>query len=102
MTKKKNDCCEKTGHPDHAHLLPRLNRVAGQVAGVKKMVEEKRYCPDMITQLRAIRAALSAIEAGMLSAHLDACVMDAFASKNAAQKTAKIEELKTLYMRYGA
>jgi DNA-binding FrmR family transcriptional regulator len=95
---KKKDCCEK--HPDHSGHLPRLARIAGQVKGIGAMIEKRAYCPDILTQLRATRAALHAMEAEMLEAHLDACVTEAFAAGDMKQKKAKITELKTLYRRY--
>ncbi len=100
MTKKTNDCCEKH-HPDHAKELARLNRVAGQVEGIKKMIEKQAYCPDILTQLRAVRSAVNAIEANILEAHLDACVADAFASNKRENAAQKISELKALYKRFG-
>jgi DNA-binding FrmR family transcriptional regulator len=53
----------------------RLNRIAGQVAGVQKMVEEKRYCVDILTQLAAIRSALDAVGVQLLTDHIDSCVL---------------------------
>ena len=41
-------------HPDYTNELPRLNKIAGQINGIKKMIEERRYCPDIIMQLQAI------------------------------------------------
>jgi DNA-binding FrmR family transcriptional regulator len=98
MAKKQNDCC--TQYPDYGAEMPRLNRVTGQVEGIKKMIEERRYCPDILAQLRAVRAALHSIEANILESHLDSCVTDALNSDNAEQKTEKIAELKSLYKRF--
>ena len=55
-------------------LLNRLGRVDGQVRGIARMVEEDRYCIDVLTQLQAVRAALASIEAEMLKNHLHHCV----------------------------
>lgn len=97
MAKKGKSCCKPSRHPDHGKQLPRLNRVSGQVEGIKKMIVERRYCPDILIQLRAARAALLAVESALLEAHLKACVTDAFIEGNAKERFQKIEELKELY-----
>lgn len=95
---KKDNCCDgNVVHPDYSSELSRLNRIAGQVEGVKKMVSERRYCPDILVQLRA---AVNAVEANILEAHLDACVTDAFNSDNKQDKKKKMDELKELYRKY--
>lgn len=98
MKNNENNCSNK--HPDHGQQLPKLNRIAGQVEGIKKMIEERRYCPDIIIQLRATRAALNSIEAELLEAHLNACVADAFNFGDEKEKQKKIAELKDLYKRF--
>ncbi len=85
---------------DHAKEIPRLNRIVGQVEGVKRMIDAERYCPDILTQLRAVRAAIRAVEANLLETHLRACVMDAFQSADANEKKEKIAELKEIYRRF--
>ena len=80
--------------------LARINRIAGQVEGVKKMMEAQRYCPDILTQMRAIRAAMRALEANLLEAHLRRCVLDAFQSKEPEEKIQKIGEMTELYRRF--
>lgn len=74
-------------------LLNRLRRLEGQVRGVTRMVEEDRYCIDILTQTQAIRAAVAGIEAELLRSHVDHCVRGAFASGDAADQQQKIEEL---------
>lgn len=56
-------------------IRQRLNRVAGQVAGLQKMVEEDRYCVDILTQLAAVRSALDAIGVGLLTDHVEHCML---------------------------
>lgn len=98
---KKDDCCGGNAlHPDYSSELSRLNRIAGQVEGVKKMINERRYCPDIITQLRAIRAAITAVEVNILDTHLEACVIEAFNSNNVKDKKNKMAELKELYRKH--
>lgn len=99
--KKETDCCAvNTEHPDYHSELSRLNRVAGQIEGVKKMIGERRYCPDILTQLRAVRAAINSIEANILETHLGACVNEALTANNDEKRQQKIAELKELYKRY--
>lgn len=95
----KKDCCDAKAHPDHSNVLPGLNRIAGQIEGVKKMIAERRYCPDIIIQMRAISSAINSIEAKVLEAHLGACVKDAFNSDNEKEISKKISELIDLFKR---
>jgi CsoR family transcriptional regulator, copper-sensing transcriptional repressor len=60
--------------PSHAPELPRLNRIRGQLEGVQRMIAEHRYCPDILTQLAAARAAIKAVEISILSRHMHNCV----------------------------
>jgi DNA-binding FrmR family transcriptional regulator len=56
-------------------IKKRLNRIAGQVAGIQKMVEEDRYCVDVLTQVAAIRSALDAVGTALLTDHIEGCVV---------------------------
>jgi DNA-binding FrmR family transcriptional regulator len=91
---------------DHAHDLgrreakvKRLNRIAGQVAGVARMVAEDRYCMDILTQVQAIKAALARAEAEILRDHAAHCVRDAIAAGDAPATQAKLDELVDLFDR---
>ena len=97
-----SDCCNKDKHPppDHTGEISRLNRISGQINGVKKMIEERRYCPDIITQLKAISSATKSLEARLLEAHLESCVVGTFKSKNTEEQKQKIEELVKLFKRF--
>ncbi len=90
------DCCDDN-HPDHSEEYARLNRLSGQVDGIKKMIESRRYCPDIITQLRAIQSAAKAVESNILRRHLEACVKDTFAMKDSVKTNAKIDELMAVF-----
>jgi DNA-binding FrmR family transcriptional regulator len=87
-------------HPDHSKDMPRLNRIGGQIAGVKKMIEESRHCPEILTQLRAIRAALKGLEASILERHLNHCIAESLSHGDAKTVQHKIGELKDLFRRY--
>jgi DNA-binding FrmR family transcriptional regulator len=76
-----------------ASCLRRLNRIEGQVRGLSRMVEEDRYCIDIITQIAAVRAALRRAEEEILRDHVAHCVDDAIASGNRAEQRRKIAEL---------
>ena len=56
-------------------IKSRLNRIAGQVSGLQRMVDEKRYCVDILTQIAAVRSALDALGVELLSDHMESCVM---------------------------
>ena len=80
-------------------LLNRLNRIEGQVRGIARMVEEDRYCIDVLTQLQAARAALVRVETEMLRDHLSHCVEDAIVSGDADEQRKKAAELIELLER---
>lgn len=87
-------------HPCHHDETGRLNRIAGQVEGVKKMIDEGRYCPDILAQIRAIRSALKSVEANVLDRHLEHCVRDAVASGNEKDQKQKLDEIKAIFRKY--
>lgn len=80
-------------------LLNRLHRIEGQVRGIGRMVEEGRYCIDILTQLRAVRAALGKVETAILQDHLGQCIEGAITSGDAADQRAKVNELIQLLER---
>lgn len=84
---------------DKPKLLNRLNRIEGQVRGIGRMVEDDRYCIDILTQLQAVRAALSRVETEILKEHLGHCIEGAIVSGDKAEQRKKAEELITLLER---
>ncbi len=82
-------------------LLNRLHRIEGQVRGVARMLEEERYCIDVLTQLQAIRAALARVEGEMLKDHLNHCIETAIVSGDVAEQRRKASELIELLARSG-
>jgi CsoR family transcriptional regulator, copper-sensing transcriptional repressor len=76
-----------------ASCLKRLNRIEGQVRGLAGMVEEDRYCIDIMTQIAAVRAALRRVEEEVLHDHVAHCVQHAIDSGNTAEQKRKIAEL---------
>jgi len=73
--------------------IKRLARIEGQVRGVAKMVEDDRYCIDVVRQVQAVKAALSGLEGVVLSDHLDTCVEHALAGPDLEARREKVEEL---------
>jgi DNA-binding FrmR family transcriptional regulator len=80
-------------------MVSRLNRIEGQVRGISKMVAEGRYCIDILTQLRAVRAALTKVEGAILQEHLGKCIEGAIISGDATDQRAKVSELIQLLER---
>lgn len=80
-------------------LLNRLRRIEGQVRGVARMIEEDRYCIDVLTQLRAIRAAMTRVETEMLKGHLDHCIESAIVRGDKGEQRQKAAELIELLER---
>ena len=76
-----------------APCLKRLKRIEGQVRGLSRMVEEDRYCIDIVTQIAAVRAALRRVEEEVLRDHVAHCVEGAIASGNKGEQRRKITEL---------
>ena len=80
-------------HDNKPKLLNRLSRIEGQVRGVARMVDEGRYCIDVLTQVRAIRAALARVETELLKGHLDHCIEGAIVSGDRDEQRRKAAEL---------
>lgn len=79
--------------------LRALRRIEGQVRGVARMVEEDRYCIDVVNQVEAVRAALARVETDLLRQHLGHCVRHAMTSPNPADQERAIEELIEVFKR---
>jgi DNA-binding FrmR family transcriptional regulator len=82
-----------------ASCARRLQRIEGQVRGIARMVDEDRYCIDIVTQVSAVRAALRRLEEEILQDHVAHCVEHAIASGNKADQRKKIEELMAVVRR---
>lgn len=80
-------------HPDHNKELIKLKRARGQIEGIMGMIEENRYCPDILIQIRAAKSALQSVEHSILKTHLEHCVHDVLHSKDSEQAGNKIHEL---------
>ena len=79
MEENKKCCCNKTkvrSEKEYKDLIHRLNRIEGQVRGIKRMVEQDYYCTDILVQVSAINAALNSFNRVLLSNHIRTCVAD--------------------------
>ena len=89
-------CCGNEERHKHRNLneekdlLKRLNRIEGQVRGIKAMVEDERYCVDILNQVSAVQAALNGFSRVLLSNHIKTCVIDEIEAGNAEET---VEEL---------
>jgi DNA-binding FrmR family transcriptional regulator len=84
-----------------ASTLKRLNRIEGQVRGLARMVEDDRYCIDIVTQIAAVRAALRKAEEEILRDHVAHCVEHAISSGDKADQRRKVAELMDVMGRAG-
>lgn len=72
----KSERIKKREENEYKDLITRLNRIEGQVRGIKNMVEEERYCTDILTQVSAVQSALNSFNKQLLIAHIKTCVVD--------------------------
>jgi len=84
-----------------AGCLKRLNRIEGQVRGVARMLEQDRYCIDVMTQISAVRAALARVEEEILKDHVGHCVENAIAIGDKDEQRRKVAELVDVLGRAG-
>jgi DNA-binding FrmR family transcriptional regulator len=82
-------------------VLARLRRIAGQVEGIARMVEEDRYCVDVLLQIASAQAALGQAGKLVLRSHVETCVSDALAAGKPVARKQKIDELMQVFSRYG-
>lgn len=93
------DNCTNKNHPSHTDQMGKLNRASGQIDAVKRMIEDGRYCVDILTQIKAARSALKSIEISILQKHMESCLGDA-AHKDEDAMQEKINEIVTLLKKY--
>jgi DNA-binding FrmR family transcriptional regulator len=83
-------------------VLARIRRIAGQLEGVARMIEEDRHCMDVLLQIASAQAALGQAGKVLLRSHVETCVTEALASGRSSQRKRKIDELMEVFARYGA
>src|SRR5260370_40287813 len=97
----KNDRRDRMIAETKASCLKRLSRIEGQVRGVARMLEEDRYCIDVVTQISAVRAALARVEDEILKDHVGHCVEHAIAIGDKDEQRRKVAELVDVLGRMG-
>lgn len=96
-------CDHRKGSLDDSgrrRLLDRLRRIEGQVRGIQRMVDDDRYCPDILTQISAIQESLRSTAQVLLESHLRHCVTDAVRSRDPARSDEVYRELMDLFRKY--
>ncbi len=78
----------------------RIRRIAGQVAGIERMIEEERYCVDILLQVAAARAALDGLGKLLLQGHVETCVAEAISSGSPRQRRQKVSELMEIFSKF--
>ena len=84
-------------YPSHDAELDALARIEGQVRGIRKMIEERRYCIDILTQTRAAHAAIRRVERNILESHLRTCVQSAMCGGSSEEREQKVQEVLRLF-----
>ena len=92
-----HDCESQSQGADHSAQNSRINRIVGQLQGVGRMIESKRYCPEILHQTRAVVSAIRSLEASILENHLRHCVKRAFNATDGEESEQVIQELIDLY-----
>ena len=82
-------------------VLRRLRRIAGQIEGIARMIEQDRYCVDVLLQMASVQAALGQAGKLVLKSHVETCVTTALASGKRRDRKQKIDELMDVFARYG-
>ncbi len=100
---KEENCCEETSKfPYHGEEIRHINRAIGQLEGVKKMIEERRYCTEILALLSSIRGSIKSVESNIMETYLDSCVTKAFQASDEIDKKQKISELKKIFKKSGS
>ncbi|MFA5038072.1 MAG: metal-sensitive transcriptional regulator [Candidatus Omnitrophota bacterium] len=84
----------------HQEQISNLKKIEGQIRGVIRMIEEERYCVDILTQLHAVTGAIETVEDRILEKHLQGCVATSFRKGEAADKDCKIKEVLGLIRKF--
>jgi DNA-binding FrmR family transcriptional regulator len=83
----------------HEENLTRVNRIEGQVRGIKRMIEEREYCIDIITQIQAAQSALGSVARKVLQKHMETCVSEALQGTSTEDADEKLRELMRVMKR---
>ncbi len=83
------------GNPSHSDQIKRINRIIGQLEGVKRMIESGEYCPKILIQTKAVNSAVRSLETNLLEKHINHCVKNAYKTGKGAKE--KTEELVNIF-----
>ena len=84
----------------HEEQLVGLRRIEGQVRGIQKMIEDRRYCIDIMVQLRSVIGAIARVEDNIFKKHIEGCVASTLKSKSAVERQKKIDEVVDLIKKF--
>ena len=87
-------------HPDHTKQIVSLKRIEGQIRGIQRMINEGKYCVDILTQLRSVNKAIISVEENVLKTHVESCVSGAIKSGSQAKVKEKLDEIMKLIKKF--
>jgi len=87
-------------HPDHKKSTDALKRIEGQIRGIQKMISERRYCIEILTQLSSVKGAMDRVQDDILELHLSSCVAEALKSSSKEDKMRKVNEVVRLLKKF--
>lgn len=93
---KSTKATDQVAPHDHSAELKRLKRIKGQVEGVERMIVDRRYCPEIVVQIKAVRSALRSLECSIVEGHMYHCVKAAIDSKDEKIVEQKLDEIVLL------
>ena len=85
---------------DHSGQIPRLNRIEGQIRGITKMIQDGRYCVDILTQIRSASSALAKVQENIFKGHLESCVRDSLTGDDALDRQKKVDEILEILSKF--
>jgi DNA-binding FrmR family transcriptional regulator len=80
--------------------LARIRRIVGQVQGIQRMVEDEKYCVDILLQISAVQGALEQVSKILMTRHIESCVVDSLKAGSERERARKIEELIEVFSRH--
>ena len=84
-------------HPCHKEQIASLKRIEGQIRGIQKMIDDQKYCVDILNQIKAVKNSITTVEGKILKKHLNECIKESFSKKESCNE--KIEEIVKLLKR---
>jgi DNA-binding FrmR family transcriptional regulator len=87
-------------YPSHTESIVALKRIEGQVRGIQKMVQERKYCVDILNQIHAVMKALASVEDKVLERHFNSCVSEAMQGRSGVKRKRKLEEILQLIRQF--